>query len=240
MAGLGWCLPPCTTRTLLTGLLASFTLAASLPLAAAEPTPAPAPAPAVTPDGSPTADVPAPSPAPPSAPADDAEMPAVIIVEGHRRTLVAPPENPTRFVTQIELKQATESLDSVSDELEKTVGVTVRRLGGLGSFSTLSIRGSTPQQVEIFWDGVPLNRADSGLTNLEDIPMDLIERVEIYRGAAPAQFGAAGIGGVVNLVTRRPPPRTATGTGAAPAQAFGLVSVTAGSWDTWKTDLMLG
>ncbi len=191
---------------------------ASFPKAASSPTATPLPPP--------------PTPAPAPAPAND-DQATVIYVEGHRQEIPAAPGNPTRFVTAIQLPHATETLDSVASELEKTPGVTVRRLGGLGSYSTVSIRGSTPAQVEIFWDGVPLNSAASGLTNLEDIPMDVIQQIDVYRGAAPAQFGAAGIGGVINLITRRPDP-------AQHGRPFGLVSVTGGSFDTWKFDAMTG
>ncbi len=85
--------------------------------------------------------------------------------------------------------------------LDSASGTTVRRMGGLGDFATLSLRGSTSRQVEVFLDGVPLNPDGSSVVNLAELPVTAFERVEIYRGNVPASFGAAPIGGVVNLVT---------------------------------------
>jgi iron complex outermembrane receptor protein len=93
-------------------------------------------------------------------------------------------------------------LRSVADLLEEIPGVRVRRYGGLGSLATASIRGSSPTQVSVYVDGVPLDSSQFGLTNLSELPLDHLARIEVYRSGAPARFPAAGIGGVVNLVTR--------------------------------------
>lgn len=92
---------------------------------------------------------------------------------------------------------------SLPQVLEQAAGVNIRRQGGLGSFSTISIRGSTAEQVQIYLDGVPLNRATGGGVNLGDLPVGGIESIEIYRGAVPARFGGNSIGGVVHLRTRQ-------------------------------------
>jgi hypothetical protein len=52
-------------------------------------------------------------------------------------------------------------------------GVTVRRLGGLGAFSAVSVRGSTFRQVEVFLDGVPMNPDGSGAVDLSELPQGL-------------------------------------------------------------------
>ena len=88
--------------------------------------------------------------------------------------------------------------------LEKAVGVQIRRYGGLGSFSTVSIRGSTAEQVLVFLDGVPLNQAQGGGVDLGDLPLAGIESIDVYRGAVPARFGGNAIGGVVHIRTRAP------------------------------------
>jgi iron complex outermembrane receptor protein len=115
---------------------------------------------------------------------------------------------------------------TVADIVESGVGVRVRRYGGLGAYSTASIRASDPGQVEIYMDGVPLVSGQWGVVNLADVPVDGLERVEVYRSGAPARFGTPGIGGVVNLVTRP----------AGVGRSF--AAVTAGSHDTWKAELL--
>lgn len=134
-------------------------------------------------------------------------------------------ESVPTFATVHYIAAALERVTSVSDVIEQGAGVHVRRYGGLGSYSTASIRASSPGQVEVYLDGVPMNSATYGSTNLADLPLDGLERIEVYRGGAPVGFGTPGIGGVVNLVTRPPEGGTA-----------GAV-VSAGSYDTYRIDL---
>lgn len=63
--------------------------------------------------------------------------------------------------------------------------------------------GSSADQVSIYLDGILLNTASSGAVNLADLPLDNVEKIEVYRGTSPAKFAASGIGGVVNIVTKK-------------------------------------
>ena len=89
----------------------------------------------------------------------------------------------------------------LAQALDAATNVNVRRYGGLGSFSTLSIRGSTAEQVQVYLDGVPLNQALGGGVNLGNLPLSGVESVHIYRGATPARFGGNSLGGVVHIRT---------------------------------------
>ncbi|MBN1827229.1 MAG: TonB-dependent receptor [Candidatus Eisenbacteria bacterium] len=120
----------------------------------------------------------------------------------------------------------TERLITLADVLEEAAGVRVRRYGGLGSYAVATIRGGSPGQVEVYLDGVPLNSAQWGATDLAELPIGDLARVEVYRSGAPARFGVAGVGGVVNLVTRP----------AGPARS--LLSLSGGSYSTWKTSAL--
>ncbi|MFM2245480.1 MAG: hypothetical protein RL071_1554, partial [Pseudomonadota bacterium] len=80
-------------------------------------------------------------------------------------------------------------------------GVRVSQLGALGDLSAVSVRGSSLRQVVIALDGVPLNPDGAAVVNLSELPLQAFSAVEVWRGAAPASFGVAPIGGVVNLVT---------------------------------------
>ena len=106
------------------------------------------------------------------------------------------------FVTVIDLAPYEDRLSSLPEIVEQSAGVTIRRFGGLGSFSTASIRGSSSEQVAILLDGVPLNRAASGTVNLSNVPLENVERIEVYRGSAPLRFRSSAIGGVINVVTK--------------------------------------
>ena len=132
----------------------------------------------------------------------------------------------TMFATVVDVSESTAQVDSIADVLSESVGVQVRRFGGLGAFSTVSIRGSTPSQVGVYLNGVRLNQANVGLVDLGDIPLDNVERIEIYRGFSPLQLGAGSIGGSINLVTRQ-----------VVGETVNRVSSSYGSYDTRKFTL---
>jgi iron complex outermembrane receptor protein len=67
----------------------------------------------------------------------------------------------------------------------------------------MSIRGSTAEQVVVLLDGIPLNTALGGGVNLGTLPLSNVESIEIYRSSSPNRFGVTGIGGVVNIKTKR-------------------------------------
>lgn len=108
---------------------------------------------------------------------------------------------PTAFVTDLRADASTRALESVSELLAQAVGVHVTQYGGLGSFSTVSLRGAAPGQVTVFLDGVPLTSAAHGVVSLGDLPGSAIERVEVFRGLGPLSLGVASPGGAINLVT---------------------------------------
>jgi vitamin B12 transporter len=83
-------------------------------------------------------------------------------------------------------------------------GVTTTRTGALGSFTTLSLRGSNPDQVRVFIDGVPIAIAEGGGVDLSTLPLGDVDRVEVYRGQAPLSFGESAMGGILSITTRTP------------------------------------
>ncbi len=113
------------------------------------------------------------------------------------------------FSAVVNLSSRRHRVEDVASILARSVGVRVRRYGGLGSPATMSIRGSSSSQVQFYLDGVPLNDPYSGVTDLNDISTGDLDRIEIYRGTSPTGFGGSSIGGTVNLVT------AANGSGAA-------------------------
>ncbi|HKQ97211.1 MAG TPA: TonB-dependent receptor, partial [Candidatus Polarisedimenticolia bacterium] len=110
--------------------------------------------------------------------------------------------------------------------LRQAVGVQIKSLGG--EFATVSIRGSTAEQVIVYLDGVPLNHALGGGVNLADVPFVSLDSVTIYRGATPAGLPEASIGGAVLLRSRAP----AHGSGGSAFLGVGSYgsSETGGSW----------
>ena len=110
-------------------------------------------------------------------------------------------------VQVIETQHAKRESADLGAVLARTQGVSVRRSGGLGSATRLALNGLSDDQVRFFLDGVPLELA--GYTfGIGNIPVNLIERMEIYSGVVPTRFGADALGGAVQLVSQHPRPGT--------------------------------
>lgn len=90
--------------------------------------------------------------------------------------------------------------DGLAEALAAAPAVHVRSLGGLGQFGAVSIRGSAPQQVGMFLDGVPVGSSMAGLVDTGEVPIDGVSRIEIHRGYVPIAYGASAIGGAIDLV----------------------------------------
>lgn len=132
----------------------------------------------------------------------------------------------TGFATVIDTRDAPTRVETLAEALSESAGVQVRRFGGLGDFATVSVRGFSPRQVQVYLDGVPLSRAENETVDLSDLPLDAVERVEVYRGTTPLRFAQSGPGGVINVVSRKP--------GTEPVTA---ASASYGSFETRKVDV---
>lgn len=80
----------------------------------------------------------------------------------------------------------------------------VEESGGPAGVATLSVRGSTPQQVLVLLDGQRVASAQTSFFNLNDlqVPIERVERIEVLPTSASALYGADALGGVVNIITR--------------------------------------
>ena len=112
-------------------------------------------------------------------------------------------KDPSGFVTWIPTKKAQVFVKDVAETVREHASVHVRSMGGLGAWSSVSIRGSSANQVQILLDGVPLNHGGSGMVALGQLPLDSLNHIEIYRGFVPVHLGGA-IGGAIHLQTRYP------------------------------------
>jgi len=114
-----------------------------------------------------------------------------------------PEDEFTGFKEVIPKEELQRAAGSLAGVIASESGVQFRQSGGLGSFSTISLRGSTAEQVNVYLDGVLLNEAAGGGVNLSLIELLQAERVEVYRGTVPVQLGNSAIGGAVNITSAR-------------------------------------
>lgn len=109
---------------------------------------------------------------------------------------------PVSVMTSKELEGTASSINEV---LARTAGVTIRNTGGVGSASRMSVRGLEGKRLGLFIDEIAIGQM-SNFVSLNDIPTDMIERIEVYKGIVPYKFGGSALGGAVNVVTKEYPP----------------------------------
>lgn len=107
-------------------------------------------------------------------------------------------------VTRIETDERLIEGARIDDLLADTPGVQVRHFGGAGERFEISIRGSRPDQVPIFFDGFRLDTSLTGRSDLSSLCLDILQEIQVVRGPGAARSGSGAIGGLVNLVSRRP------------------------------------
>lgn len=88
----------------------------------------------------------------------------------------------------------------VNQVLGTVSGVRIREQGGLGSSFDFSLNGFTGKQVKFFLDGVPMDNFGTSLS-LNNIPVNMISGIEVYKGVVPVHLGADALGGAVNVTT---------------------------------------
>lgn len=109
--------------------------------------------------------------------------------------------------------------------LKQVPGLHVIEAKGRGAYTVASVRGSTAAEVSVFVDGILMNLGSEAAVDLSTIPVDNVERIEVYRGYVPARFAGASMGGVINIITKKP------------AKPGGSISLGRGSFGHFKTNL---
>ena len=102
------------------------------------------------------------------------------------------------------------SIVTFDQALDMVPGVSVLRTSGI-SVQSLSIRGSSDvagggvgNRVLLLIDGRPALSSDTGGALWSLVPTNFIEHVEVVKGAFSSLYGSTAMGGVVNVITRRP------------------------------------
>lgn len=105
-------------------------------------------------------------------------------------------------VNALDVKPLINSVGNLNEMVNRTTGIRVREEGGVGSDFDLSINGMSGNSVRYFIDGVPLSTKGTGVS-LANLPVNLIERIEIYKGVVPASLGDDALGGAINIITNQ-------------------------------------
>ncbi|MEW6679137.1 MAG: TonB-dependent vitamin B12 receptor [Pseudomonadota bacterium] len=128
---------------------------------------------------------------------------------------------PVTVITRRDIERS--QAQSVADLLSGQPGISVANNGGQGKATSVFLRGTNADHVLVLVDGVKIGSATTGTAAFQDIPTELIERIEIVRGPRSSLYGSEAIGGVIQIFTRKG--------GGSPQPAF---SIGGGSHGTWQ------
>ena len=106
-------------------------------------------------------------------------------------------------VASMELFDAVNSLD-LAKSLNYITGLRVENNCQNCGFPQVRINGLEGPYSQVLINSRPVVSALSGVYGLEQIPVNMIERVEVVRGGGSALFGANAVGGTVNIITKDP------------------------------------
>lgn len=104
-------------------------------------------------------------------------------------------------ITRAEIERS--QAQSLPEMLRGLAGVQIVSNGGRGKSTSLFLRGTSDKQLLVLVDGVKVGSATSGAAALQDIPLALVERIEVVRGPRSSLYGSEALGGVIQVFTRR-------------------------------------
>tara|TARA_B100000686_G_C16800236_1_gene985418 strand:+ start:2319 stop:4130 length:1812 start_codon:yes stop_codon:yes gene_type:complete len=143
--------------------------------------------------------------------------------------------------TEIALQDASVPVEIISrDEIELSMandlgellrfeaGIDIGRNGGPGQATSIFLRGTESNHTLVLVDGVRINPGTIGGAAIQNIVPEMIERVEIVKGARSALYGTDAIGGVIHVITRRS------------QKSFATASIGGGSFNTRSQKVSVG
>jgi outer membrane cobalamin receptor len=130
------------------------------------------------------------------------EMEAVVVTATRQRSLIWDLPVSASVISEADL--AGRNPLSLGEALRSINGSFVKSYGAPGALESISLRGSSAEQVLVLWDGQRLNSPLNGGIDLGIMPLQSVERIEVVKGEYSPLYGADAMAGVVNLITRSP------------------------------------
>jgi len=123
-----------------------------------------------------------------------------LLVTATRSLEPTPSMRDTVVITREQLEDA--GPISLGQLLERRAGIELRATGGPGQPQSLFIRGAGAAQTLVLVDGLRVSSSTAGTTAIEDIPLEMIERIEVVKGPLSSLYGSEAAGGVIQIFTR--------------------------------------
>ena len=132
---------------------------------------------------------------------EEAELEKMVITATMTEREIENAPGSIEVVTSLEIEEM--DAQTVADALEMATDLIVE--GETGRTKTPSIRGAGGKHTLVLIDGRRLSAGYKGFVDINQIPVDMIDRIEVVRGPTSALYGSDAIGGVVNIITKKPP-----------------------------------
>ena len=102
----------------------------------------------------------------------------------------------------LNIKEMHNSSKNLGEAMAQLPGLKLRESGGVGSDTQLTLDGFSGKHVKIFIDGIPQEGSGAAF-DINNIPVNFAERIEVYKGVVPVGFGTDALGGVINIITKK-------------------------------------
>lgn len=126
----------------------------------------------------------------------------------------------------VDTKAAQAQAVTLVELMNRSAGVRVRQSGGLGSNTNVMLNGFQGKSIKMLKDGIPIDYLGAGY-NISATPVNVLDRVEVYKGVLPTEIGADALGGAINMVSR------------SESNRFAAVSYELASFNTHRASLNL-
>ena len=133
------------------------------------------------------------------------------------------------IVTQEEIQN--KGANTVAEALKGVPGLTVSKMDGSDAQFDLRGFGATAgQNTLVLLDGIPLNSVQGNGYDTSQIPVSMIDRIEVIPAGGNVMYGDGAVGGVINIITKAPQNK----------ENYGSMGLEAGSWSTLNGNLHYG
>lgn len=152
----------------------------------------------------------------------------VISTENFETSVLDTAKNIT-IVTQEEIQA--KGANTVAEALKGVPGLIITSMeGGEPAFDLRGYGATASQNTLVLIDGIPLNNIQGSGYYTNQIPVNMIDKIEIIPSGGAVMYGDGAAGGVINIITKAPQDKT----------NYGSVGLEVGSWKTAKGSLNYG
>lgn len=138
----------------------------------------------------------------PTAAAQEARLAETVVTATRTETKLDETLADVRVITREQI-EAIGPGRSVAEVLQRLAGVQLSSNGGRGHLQSVFLRGAGSSQTLLLVDGVRYGSATTAAPALANLPLELIERIEVVKGPASALYGSEAVGGVIQVFTKR-------------------------------------